>query len=180
MALGIPNEAGQSAVSALAGPPWMRTTMGYFLPDSTFAGVRSQPWILKPSFVHSRLSALPHLANNAELLFVSWRHSPIGPTQISGGVSNVLRSAAANLPSLEMAKSGKFPKAWRASAPFQIVRTELLSTFNSEIAPPPPTISVKRMRSGVSQKSELTELLRPLVRFCTSAPLAERVKRSPP
>jgi hypothetical protein len=89
----------------------MRTTMGYFLPDSIFTGDRSQPWILKPSFAHSRFSALPHVANNAELLFVSWRHSPIGPTQISGGVSNVLRSAAPNLPSLETAKSGKFPKA---------------------------------------------------------------------
>src|SRR5439155_9859785 len=111
--------------------------------------------MLKPSFVHSRFSALPHVGDCAALLLVSWRHSPIGPTQTSGGVSNVLRSAAANLPSLEMAKSEKFPKAWRASAPFQIVRTELLSMFNSEIAPPPPTISVKRMRSGVSQKSEL-------------------------
>src|SRR6478672_6313197 len=114
--------------------------------------------MLNPSFAHSRLSDLPHVADNAELLFVSWRHSPIGPTQISGGVSNVLRSAAPNLPSLETAKSGKFPKAWRASAPFQIVRTALFAGVNSEIAPPPPTISVKTTRSGANQKSELTEL----------------------
>src|SRR5262249_37504430 len=160
-----PKPAGQSGVTALEGPPWMRTTMGYFLPGSTFAGDRSQPWILKPSLVHAVVSALPHEADNAKLSFVSWRHSPIGPTQISGGVSNVLRSAATTLPSLETAKSGKFPKAWRASAPFQIVRTELLAGVNSEIAPPPPTISVKRMRSGVSQKSELTELLRSRVWF---------------
>src|SRR5678815_4431058 len=119
MARDIPKPAGQSGVAALEGPPWMRTTMGYFLPGSTFIGVRSQPCMFKASFVHSRLSALPHVADNVELLFVSWRHSPIGPTQISGGFSNVLRSAAAILPSLETAKSGKFPKACRASAPFQ-------------------------------------------------------------
>src|SRR5437016_1635597 len=111
MARGIPKPAGQSGVTALAGPPWMRTTMGYFLPGSTFIGFKSQPCIFEPSFVHSRLSALPHVADNAELLLVSWRHSPIGPTQISGGVSNVLRSAAATLPSFEAAKSGKFPNA---------------------------------------------------------------------
>src|SRR5262249_11665738 len=105
MARDMPKPAGQSGVTALEGPPWIRTAMGYFLPDSTFGGDRSQPWILKPSFVHSRLSALPHVANNAELLFVSWRHCPIGPAQISGGVSNVLRSAAANFPSFETAKS---------------------------------------------------------------------------
>src|SRR4029434_2075406 len=126
--------------------------------------------MLMPSFAHSRLSALPHVADTAELLFVSWRHSPIGPTQISGGVSNVLRSAAPNLPSFEMAKSGKFPNAWRASASFQIRRLGLLAGVNSEIAPPPPTISVKRIRSGVKQKSELTELLRPRVRFVRSRP----------
>src|SRR4029453_14034236 len=176
----IPKPAGQSGVTALEGPPWMRTTIGYFLPDSTFNGVKSQPWMLMPSFAHSRLSALPHVADTAKLLFVSWRHSPIGPTQISGGVSNVLRSAAANLPSFEMAKSGKFPNAWRASAPFQIVRIELLAGVNSVTAPPPPAISVKRIRSGVNQKSELTELLRPRVRFVRSWPLAEIVKRSPP
>src|SRR6266542_695419 len=111
MARGIPKPAGQSGVAALEGPPWMRTIMGYCLPDSIFGGDRSHPWILNPSFAHSRLSALPQVADNAELLFVNWRHSPIGPTQISGGILNVLRSAAANLPSLEMAKSGKFPKA---------------------------------------------------------------------
>src|SRR6266446_511132 len=66
------------------------------------------------------------------------------------------------------------------SAPFQIVRTELLASVNSEIALPPPTISVKRMRSGVCQKIELTELLRPRVRFSASRPLAEIVNRSPP
>src|SRR5258708_38871626 len=141
----IPKPAGQSGVTALEGPPWMRTTIGYFSPGSTFDGVKSQPWMLNPSLVHSMFSALPHVAANAELLFVSLRHSLIGPTQISGGVSNVLRCAAANLPSLETAKSGKFPKARNASAPFQITRTELLSMVNSEIAPPPPTISVKRM-----------------------------------
>src|SRR5262245_32439005 len=107
----MPKPAGQSGVAALEGPPWMRTTMGYFLPGSTLDGVRSQPWMLKPSLVHSRFSALPHVADTAELLLVSWRHSPIGPTQISGGVSNVLRSVAANLPSLETAKSGKLPNA---------------------------------------------------------------------
>src|SRR6266436_3324905 len=96
----IPKPAGQSGVTALEGPPWMRTTIGCFFPGSTLAGDRSQPWMLKPSFVHSRLSALPHVADNPELLFVSWRHSPTGPTQISGGVSNTLRSAAPNLPSL--------------------------------------------------------------------------------
>src|SRR6266511_6036727 len=127
----IPKPAGQSGVTAPAGPPWIRTTMGYFLPGSTLTGFRSHPCMFKPSFVHSRLSALPHVADKAELLLVSWRHSLIGPTQISGGVSNVLRSAAANLSSLETAKSGKFPKARRASAPFQIVRTELLATVNS-------------------------------------------------
>src|SRR5262249_24892345 len=133
-----------------------------------------------PSLVHSRLSALPHVAVMVALLLVSFRHSPIGPTQISGGVSNVLRSAATTLPSLETAKSGKFPKAWRASAPFQIVRTELLAGVNSEIAPPPPTISVKRMRSGVSQTSELTELLRSRVWFVRWRPSAEIVMRAPP
>src|SRR6266513_5426893 len=111
MARDIPKPAGQSGVTALEGPPWMRTTRGDFLPDSIFAGDRTQPWILNPSFTHSRLSALPHVANNAELLFVSWCHSPIGPTQISGGVSKVLRVAATNLPSFERAKSGKLPKA---------------------------------------------------------------------
>src|SRR6266480_7238113 len=94
----IPKPAGQSGVTALEGPPWMRTTRGDFLPDSIFAGDRSQPWILNPSFAHSRLSALPHAADNVELLFVSCRHSPIGPTQSSGGVLKVLRSAVANLP----------------------------------------------------------------------------------
>src|SRR5437870_4130293 len=136
--------------------------------------------MLKPSFVHSRFWALPHVADIAELLLVSWRNSPIGPAQISGGVSKLLRSAAANLPSLEIAKLGKLPKAWRSSAPFQIGRAELLASVNSEIALPPPTISVKRMRSGVCQKSELTELLRPLVRFNASWPSAEIVNRSPP
>ena len=66
---------------------------------------------VEPSFVHSRFSALPHVADNAELLFVSCRHSPMGPAQTSGGVSKVLRSTAADLPSLERAKSGKLPKA---------------------------------------------------------------------
>src|SRR4029077_13584797 len=111
MARDIPKPAGQSGVTAPEGPPWIRTTIGYFLPGCTFDGVRSQPWMLKPSLVHSMFSALSHVADNAELLFVSWLHSPIGPTQISGVVSNVLRSAAANLPSLETAKSGKFPNA---------------------------------------------------------------------
>ena len=64
MARDIPNAAGHSGVTAPEGPPWMRTTSGYFLPDSIFAGDRSQPWILKPSFVHSRLSAFPHVADN--------------------------------------------------------------------------------------------------------------------
>src|SRR5207247_7373244 len=99
MARDIPNEAGHSGVTALEGPPWMRTTIGYFLPDSIFAGGRSQPWMLKPSFVHSRFSALPQFGESAELLLVSWRQLPIGPAQISGGVSKLLRSAAANLPS---------------------------------------------------------------------------------
>src|SRR5262249_20946243 len=107
----IPEPPGQSGVTALEGPPWMRTTIGCFLPGSTFAGVKSQPWMLNPSLVHSRFSALPQLGDKAELLFVSWRHSPIGPNQISGGVSNVLRSAAASLPSLEIEKSGKLPNA---------------------------------------------------------------------
>src|SRR4029453_15091617 len=107
MARDIPKPAGQSRFTALEGPPWMRTTMGYFLPDSIFAGDRSQPWMLNRSFAHSRLSALPHVADNAELLFVTCGTSPIGRIQISGGVSNVLRSAAPNLPSLETAKSGK-------------------------------------------------------------------------
>src|SRR5207248_7880242 len=112
MARDIPKPAGQSGVTALEGPPWMRTTMGCFLLGSRLPdGVKSQPWMLKPSLVHSMFSALPHVADSTELLFVSLRHSPIGPTQISGGVSNVLRSAAANLPSFETAKSGKFPKA---------------------------------------------------------------------
>src|SRR5437762_12201058 len=111
MARDIPKPAGQSGVTALEGPPWMRTTMGYLVPASTFEGVKSQPWMLKPSLVHSMLSALPHAADSAELPFVSLRHSPIGPTQISGGLSNVLRPAAANLPSLETEKSGKFPNA---------------------------------------------------------------------
>ena len=71
MARDIPKPAGQSGVTALEGPPWIRTTIGYFLPDSTFDGVNSQPWMLKPSLVHSMLSALPHVADNAELLFVS-------------------------------------------------------------------------------------------------------------
>src|SRR5205823_8601104 len=101
MALDTPNEAGQSGVTALEGPPWMRTIIGYFLPDSICRGARSQPCMLKPSFVHSRFSALPHVGDCAALLLVSWRHSPIGPAQTSGGVSNLLRSAAANLPSLE-------------------------------------------------------------------------------
>src|SRR5262249_45247790 len=136
--------------------------------------------MLKPSLVHSRFSALPHVADTAELLLVSSRHLPIGPTQISGGVSNVLRSAAVNLPSLETAKPGKLPNAWKASSPFQTVRTELLASVISEIAPPPPTYSVKRMEPGVNQKSELTELLRPSVWFVRSWPLAPIVKRSPP
>src|SRR4029453_4425980 len=123
----IPKPAGQSGVTALEGPPWMRTTMGYFLPDSTFTGFKSQPCMFKPSFVHSRLSAFPQVADNAELLFVSWRHSPIGPAQISGGVSNELRSAAANLPSLETAKPGKIPKPSNASAHLQILQTEVLA-----------------------------------------------------
>src|ERR1044072_5275763 len=180
MARDIPNPAGQAGATSLEGPPWIRTTRGYFLAHSIFAGDSSHPWILNPSLAHSRLSALPHVADNAELSFVSWRHPPIGPTQISGGVSKVLRSAAPTLPSFERAKSGKLPKAWRASAPFQIVRTELSAGVNSEIAPPPPTISVKRMRSGVIQKSELTELFRSRVRFVSSRPSAEIVKRSPP
>src|SRR5882724_11975622 len=108
MARDIPKPAGQSGVTALEGPPWMRTTIGCFFPGSTLAGDRSQPWMLKPSFVHSRLSALAHVADNPELLFVSWCHSLIGTTQISGGVSKVLRSAEANFPSFETAKSGKF------------------------------------------------------------------------
>src|SRR6266446_10421150 len=66
------------------------------------------------------------------------------------------------------------------SAPFQIVLTELSASFNSEIALPPPTTSVRRMRSSDCQKIELTELLRPRVRFRTSRPLAEIVNRSPP
>src|ERR1700682_3401731 len=66
------------------------------------------------------------------------------------------------------------------SAPFQIVATELLASVNSEMALPPPATSVRRMRSGDCQKSELTELLRPRVQFRTSRPLAEIVSRSPP
>src|SRR4030095_5497468 len=117
----IPKPAGQSGVTALEGPPWIRTTMGYFLSGSTFTGFRSQLCIFKRSFVHSRLSALPQVAVKVELLFVSCCHSPIGPAQISGGVSKVLRSAAANFPSFEMEKSGKLPIARSASSPFQIV-----------------------------------------------------------
>src|SRR5438128_8792405 len=94
--------------------------------------------------------------------------------------SNVLRSAAANLPSLETAKLGKLPNACRCSAPFQIVRTELSASVNSEIALPPPTYSVKRIRSDASQKSELAELLRPRVRFARLWPAAEIVNRLPP
>src|SRR5437667_5699727 len=136
--------------------------------------------MLKPSLLHSRSSALPHVADNPELSRVSCCHSPIGPAQSSGGVSKLVRSAVANLPSFETAKSGKLPNACRASASFQIVRTELLVSVSSEIALPPPTISVKRMRSGVSQKSELTELLRPRVRFVRPWPAADIVNRSPP
>src|SRR5438874_10080609 len=115
--------------------------------------------MLKPSFVHSRFSALPQVADSAELSLVSCRQSPIGPAQISGGVSKLLRAAAANLPSLERAKLGKLPKAWMPSAPFQIVRTWLSASVSSEMALPPPIVSVRRMRSGVCQKSELTEPL---------------------
>src|ERR1700704_6030520 len=79
-----------------------------------------------------------------------------------------------------MAKSGKLPKAWKPSAAFQIVRTDLLERISSEIALPSPTYSVNRMRSGIAQKRELTEVLRPFVRFTTSSPEAETVKRSPP
>ena len=67
----IPKPAGQSDVVALEGPPWIRTIIGYFFPDSTFAGGTIQPWMLKPSFVHSKLSAFPQVADSAELLFVS-------------------------------------------------------------------------------------------------------------
>ena len=114
MARDIPNEAGHSGVVALAGPPWIRTTMGYFFPDSIPRlrdGGKSQPCMLKPSLLHSRSSGLPHVADNPGLLRVSCCHSPIGPAQISGGVSKLVRSAAANLPSFETAKSGKLPNA---------------------------------------------------------------------
>ena len=81
----IPKDAGHSDVVTLEGPPWMSTTIGYFLPGSTFAGGTSQPWMLNPSFVHSMLSALPQFACKPALLFVSWRHSPSGPAKTSGG-----------------------------------------------------------------------------------------------
>src|SRR6476619_2475826 len=79
-----------------------------------------------------------------------------------------------------MAKFGKLPKARISSSPFQIVRTELSATVNSEMALLPPTNSVNRMRSGSSQKSELGELLRSFVRFVRPEPSAEIVQRSPP
>src|SRR5437588_1773423 len=66
------------------------------------------------------------------------------------------------------------------SAAFQVVPTESLASVNSEMALPPPTTSVRRMRSDLCQKIELTELLRPRVRFRTSRPVAEIVNRSPP
>src|SRR3954470_6378167 len=66
------------------------------------------------------------------------------------------------------------------SAPLQSVREELSDRFNSEIAPPPPTYSINRMRSGASQTNELTEAFRPCVRFCTSRPSADMVNKSPP
>jgi len=39
----IPNDAGHSDVVTLDGPPWISTTIGYFLPVSIFAGGTSQP-----------------------------------------------------------------------------------------------------------------------------------------
>ena len=90
-----------------------------FLAELRFSPVgQSQPWMLKPSFVHSRLSALPHVADNAELLLVSWRHSPIGPTQISGGVSNVLRSALRMLPVFGNGKVRKIPERVKSLCAF--------------------------------------------------------------
>src|SRR5437870_11926182 len=71
MARAIPNEAGHSGVVALEGPPWMRTTIGYFLPDSTRAGGRSHPWMSNPSLVHSRFSALPQLGDRAILFLLA-------------------------------------------------------------------------------------------------------------
>src|SRR5207248_8036461 len=42
------------------GAPWVRTTMGWFLPGSRLAGGgKRQPWKVKASVAHSMLSALP-------------------------------------------------------------------------------------------------------------------------
>src|SRR6476659_7161209 len=136
--------------------------------------------MLNLSLGHSRFSALPQVQVCAELLFVSCRHFPGSPTQTSGGVSKVLRTAAAVFPSGVNAKSGKLPKAWRPSAPFQIVRMAFPPSVTSEKAVPPPTYSLNRIRSAAGQKKEVTEPLRPLVRLTTSPPAAVIVKRSPP
>ena len=42
IARAIPNDAGHSDVVTLDGPPWMRTTIGYFLSASIFAGGTNQ------------------------------------------------------------------------------------------------------------------------------------------
>ena len=39
----IPDDAGHSDVVTLDGPPWISTTIGYFLPGSTFACGINQP-----------------------------------------------------------------------------------------------------------------------------------------
>src|SRR6476646_2761278 len=136
--------------------------------------------MLNLSLVHSRFSPLPQVQVCAELLLVSCRHLPGSPTQTSGGVSKVLRTAAAVLPSADNAKSGKLPKACRPSAPFQIVRMVLPASVSSETAVPPPTYSLNTIRSAAVQKKEATEPLWPFVRLTASRPAAETVKRSPP
>src|SRR5439155_3148952 len=114
--------------------------------------------MLTPSWFHSMLSALPQFACKPALLFVSWRHRPIGPAKTSGGELWVSRTPAANLPSFDKSKSGKFPNACMPSGPFQIVCAELSLRLNSEIALPEPTYSTSTIRSGVCQKNELIDV----------------------
>jgi len=73
MARDIPNAAGHSGVTALEGPPWMRTTRDISCRAPLLAA--QKPALNVEAVVRPlKILGLPHVGDSAALLLVSWRH----------------------------------------------------------------------------------------------------------
>src|SRR5205085_3919271 len=115
---------GQPPRNAEAGPPWMATTIGYFLLGSTFAGASIQPCTSRSSLRQRTSVPSPQSEVVNLLTLVICFQSPIAPVQISGGCRKpswitalVLPSRATDTPISPVALTTDHPSRSTSAAP---------------------------------------------------------------